>query len=107
MSGDRRKLQSAHRHVDRAPRRGRWCSGRPTRSRLCLERTRIDPLGRANERWRAFVRLAWLAFFIFLVNPVYMEPLYKEAIGWAMLAGACFMEFVGVMIIKKIITIEV
>jgi tight adherence protein B len=48
-----------------------------------------------------------VAFFIFLVNPLYMEPLYKEAIGWAMLAGACFMEFVGVMIIKKIITIEV
>jgi tight adherence protein B len=48
-----------------------------------------------------------VALFIFMINPVYMEPLYKEAIGWAMLAGACVMEFVGVMIIKKIITIEV
>ena len=45
--------------------------------------------------------------FIFLVNPIYMEPLYKETVGLAMLAGAAFMEFVGVMIIKKIITIEV
>ena len=48
-----------------------------------------------------------VAMFIFLVNPIYMEPLYKETVGLAMLAGAAFMEFVGVMIIKKIITIEV
>jgi tight adherence protein B len=48
-----------------------------------------------------------VAMFIFLVNPIYMEPLYKETVGLVMLAGAAFMEFVGVMIIKKIITIEV
>jgi tight adherence protein B len=48
-----------------------------------------------------------VAMFIFLVNPIYMEPLYKETIGVLMLVGAAFMEFVGVMIIKKIITIEV
>ena len=48
-----------------------------------------------------------VALFIFLINPIYMEPLYKETIGLAMLGGAAFMEFVGVMIIKKIITIEV
>jgi tight adherence protein B len=48
-----------------------------------------------------------VALFIFMINPIYMQPLYKEAIGWAMLAAAVVMEFVGVMIIKKIIAIEV
>jgi tight adherence protein B len=48
-----------------------------------------------------------VGLFIFMINPEYMKPLYTETIGWALLGGAAFMEFVGVMIIKKIITIEV
>jgi tight adherence protein B len=48
-----------------------------------------------------------VALFIFLINPIYMKPLYSETIGLVLLAGAAFMEFVGVMIIKKIIAIEV
>jgi tight adherence protein B len=48
-----------------------------------------------------------VGLFIFLINPVYMEPLYTETIGYALLAGAAFMEMLGVVIIKKIITIEV
>jgi tight adherence protein B len=48
-----------------------------------------------------------VGLFIFLINPEYMKPLYSETIGLALLGGAAFMEFVGVMIIKKIITIEV
>jgi len=48
-----------------------------------------------------------VAGFIFVINPVYMEPLYKDTIGWAMLAFAAFMETMGVIIIKKIISIEV
>ena len=66
----------------------------------------------ALSGWLMGLRRRWwlppvVAMFIFLVNPIYMEPLYKETVGLVMLAGAAFMEFVGVMIIKKIITIEV
>ena len=48
-----------------------------------------------------------VGLFIFLINPEYMKPLFSETIGFVLLGGAAFMEFVGVMIIKKIITIEV
>ena len=48
-----------------------------------------------------------VGLFIFLINPEYMKPLYSQTVGYAMLGGAAFMEFVGVMIIKKIIAIEV
>ena len=42
-----------------------------------------------------------------LISPGYMTPLLKENIGHMMLIGAGMLEFIGVMVIKKILMIEV
>ena len=42
-----------------------------------------------------------------VMNPEYMEPLFTTTIGYAMLAGACVLEFFGVILIRKILDIEV
>lgn len=42
-----------------------------------------------------------------LLNPDYMRPLFTTNIGYAMIAGACVLEFFGVMLIRKILDIEV
>jgi tight adherence protein B len=42
-----------------------------------------------------------------LISPSYILPLFKEPIGWAMLALALIMMFIGYSIIRKISAIEV
>jgi len=42
-----------------------------------------------------------------LMNPEYMRPLFTTTIGYVMIAGACVLEFFGVMLIRKILDIEV
>ena len=42
-----------------------------------------------------------------LISPGYMTPLLKTNIGHILLIGAGMLEFVGVMVIKKILMIEV
>jgi tight adherence protein B len=49
----------------------------------------------------------FLAMIISVINPSYMTPLYTEVAGRFMLIGAGFMEFIGVMVIRKILAIEV
>jgi len=48
-----------------------------------------------------------LCAMIFLMNPGYLTPLYKDVIGMGLVAVAAFLEFVGIMVIKKILAIEV
>jgi tight adherence protein B len=42
-----------------------------------------------------------------LIDPDWMRPLFKDPIGWAVLAVACALEFVGVMMVRKLSTIDV
>lgn len=42
-----------------------------------------------------------------MLNPDYMEPLFTTTPGYVMIAGACVLEFFGVMVIRKILDIEV
>ena len=42
-----------------------------------------------------------------LMNPDYMEPLFTETAGHAMLAGAGILEFFGILLIRRILAIEV
>lgn len=44
---------------------------------------------------------------IFLINPDYIEPLFTEPVGQAIVAGGIVSEIIGVMLIKKIVSIEV
>lgn len=48
-----------------------------------------------------------MVFLFTLVNPAYMDPLFTTALGNLMLAGACVLEFFGIMLIKRILAIEV
>jgi len=47
-----------------------------------------------------------LILFIFIVNPGYIKPLFSSAIGLAMLGAGAVSELIGILIIKKIISIE-
>ncbi|MGE0057121.1 MAG: type II secretion system F family protein [Dehalococcoidia bacterium] len=42
-----------------------------------------------------------------MLNPEYMKPLFTTTPGYVMIAGACVLEFFGVMVIRKILDIEV
>ncbi|MDO9533913.1 MAG: type II secretion system F family protein [Bacillota bacterium] len=48
-----------------------------------------------------------VAAFLMVMNPDYMLSLVKETIGLIMLGIAVIMQFMGIMIIRKIITIDV
>ncbi len=49
----------------------------------------------------------FLFFWINLINPDFMTPLYKHEFGMYILGGAVVMQGIGWLIIKKIVSIEV
>jgi len=48
-----------------------------------------------------------LCFVILAVDPGYIMPLFRNPLGWAMIAAACGLEFLGVFFIRKITKINV
>jgi len=48
-----------------------------------------------------------LAVFMYFVTPTYFRPMFENFIGWALIAIGCFMIFVGNLIIRRIVAIEV
>src|SRR5499427_8155370 len=48
-----------------------------------------------------------LAAFMFFVTPTYFQPMFGSIIGWILLAIGGFMIFVGNLIIRRIVAIEV
>ena len=48
-----------------------------------------------------------LATFMFFVTPTYFQPMFRNIIGWILIAIGCFMIFLGNMIIRRIVQIEV
>ena len=48
-----------------------------------------------------------LAAFMFFVTPTYFKPMFGNIIGWILLAIGGFMIFVGNLIIRRIVAIEV
>lgn len=48
-----------------------------------------------------------IAGVLSVLNPNYLSVLFTTSIGWAMLAGGLTSQFIGFLIIRKIITIEV
>jgi tight adherence protein B len=42
-----------------------------------------------------------------VIDPEWMEPLFSDPIGWGILSFACILEFVGVMMVRKLSTIDV
>src|SRR5215472_4813179 len=48
-----------------------------------------------------------LAAFMFFVTPTYFQPMFRNIIGWILLAIGGFMIFIGNLIIRRIVAIEV
>src|SRR5690348_5776111 len=48
-----------------------------------------------------------LAAFMFFVTPTYFQPMFGNIIGWILLAIGAFMIFIGNLIIRRIVAIEV
>src|SRR5579864_7494550 len=48
-----------------------------------------------------------LAVFMFFVTPTYFQPMFRNIIGWILIAIGAFMIFLGNMIIRRIVQIEV
>ncbi|HEY7954101.1 MAG TPA: type II secretion system F family protein [Polyangia bacterium] len=42
-----------------------------------------------------------------LIDPEWMEPLFRDPIGWALLTLACLLELFGVLMVRKLTTIDV
>ena len=41
------------------------------------------------------------------IEPEWMQPLFSDPIGWGVLTFACLLEFVGLMMVRKLTTIDV
>src|ERR1700680_2617126 len=48
-----------------------------------------------------------LAVFMYFVTPPYLRPMFTNFVGWALIAIGIFMIFVGNMIIRRVVAIEV
>src|SRR2546429_57317 len=48
-----------------------------------------------------------LAVFMFFVTPTYFQPMFSSIIGWILIAIGAFMIFIGNLIIRRIVAIEV
>jgi tight adherence protein B len=48
-----------------------------------------------------------LATFMFFVTPTYFQPMFANIVGWILIVIACFMIFIGNLIIRRIVAIEV
>ena len=48
-----------------------------------------------------------LAAFMYFVTPTYFRPMFGSIIGWILLAIGGFMIFVGNLIIRRVVAIEV
>jgi tight adherence protein B len=48
-----------------------------------------------------------LAAFMFFVTPTYFQPMFANVIGWALIVVAAFLIFIGNLIIRRIVQIEV
>src|SRR5256712_8521366 len=48
-----------------------------------------------------------LAVFMFFVTPTYFRPMFENFIGWGLIAIGAFMIFIGNLIIRRVVAIEV
>ncbi|HVS48824.1 MAG TPA: type II secretion system F family protein [Candidatus Dormibacteraeota bacterium] len=48
-----------------------------------------------------------LAAFMYFVTPTYFRPMFESVIGWALIVFGAFMIFIGNLIIRRVVAIEV
>ena len=76
------------------------------RVRIKGEIATLTAQARASGTMITFLPLV-LAAFMYFVTPTYFRPMFENFIGWALIAVGLFMIFVGNLIIRRIVAIEV
>src|ERR1700716_3211326 len=76
------------------------------RVRIKGEIATLTAQARASGTLITFLPLV-LAAFIFFVTPTYFRPMFENFIGWVLIAIGIFMIFVGNLIIRRVVAIEV
>jgi tight adherence protein B len=76
------------------------------RVRIKGEISTLTAQARASGTLITFLPLV-LATFMFFVTPTYFRPMFDSIIGWAMMGLGLFMIFIGNLIIRRVVAIEV
>ncbi len=76
------------------------------RIRIKGEISTLTAQARASGTLITFLPIV-LGVFMYFVTPAYFKPMTENFIGWAMLAFAAFMIFIGNLIIRRVVAIEV
>jgi tight adherence protein B len=76
------------------------------RVRIKGEIATLTAQARASGTLITFLPLV-LATFMFFVTPTYFRPMFDSIIGWAMMGLGLFMIFIGNLIIRRVVAIEV
>lgn len=76
------------------------------RIRIRREIHTLTAQGRASGVVLALLPVA-MGLFMYITSPEYMRPLLTTRLGQMIIAGAVFLEFVGFLIIRKIVDIKV
>ena len=76
------------------------------RVRIKGEIATLTAQARASGTLITFLPLV-LAAFMYFVTPTYFRPMFSNFVGWALLAIGAFMIFIGNLIIRRVVAIEV
>jgi len=76
------------------------------RVRIKGEIATLTAQARASGTLITFLPLV-LAAFMYFVTPSYFRPMFESIIGWGLIVFGCFMIFIGNMIIRRVVAIEV
>ena len=76
------------------------------RVRIKGEIATLTAQARASGTLITFLPLV-LAAFMYFVTPTYFRPMFESIIGWGLIVFGCFMIFIGNMIIRRVVAIEV
>src|SRR5205807_3128297 len=76
------------------------------RVRIKGEIATLTAQARASGTLITFLPLV-LATFMYFVTPTYFRPMFESFYGWALIAIGAFMIFVGNLIIRRVVAIEV
>ncbi|MEO8744764.1 MAG: type II secretion system F family protein [Candidatus Dormiibacterota bacterium] len=76
------------------------------RVRIKGEIATLTAQARASGTLITFLPLV-LAAFMYFVTPSYFRPMFSNFVGWALLAVGAFMIFIGNLIIRRVVAIEV
>ena len=76
------------------------------RVRIKGEISTLTAQARASGTLITFLPLV-LAAFMYFVTPTYFRPMFESIIGWGLLVLGAFMIFIGNLIIRRVVAIEV